>query len=152
MLSTNADVEVAFGSNVIVALFSIRLTVASCTPVCSASVRWMKDWHAAQVIPLTGMVTRSAGTKGRPALSTAASSVFKVVAMICLRDDCLLLNARGEADAVDGGGNLLSSCLFGIARQICRTDLHVPHLNSGDGLQCSAYSAHTGCAMHSFNR
>src|SRR5258705_8629542 len=72
----------------------------------------MKDWHAAQVIPVTGMVTRSVGTEGRAAVPTAVSRVFKVLAMLYLRDDCLLLNARRKADAVDRGGNLLSSCLF----------------------------------------
>ena len=47
------------GSNVTVALCSIRLTLASCTPAWLASVRWINDWHAAQVIPVTGIVTRS---------------------------------------------------------------------------------------------
>src|SRR5258705_13664377 len=117
----------------------------------------MKDWHAAQVIPVTGIVTRSVGTEGRAAVPTAVSRVSKVLAMLYLRDDCLLLNAfllnaRREADAVDRGGNLLSSCLFGIERQLRRADLHGPHLNSRDGLQRSGYSAHTGSAMHCFNR
>src|SRR5438270_8040976 len=112
----------------------------------------MKDWHAAQVIPVTGMVTRSVGIESKSAVPTAASPVFEVLAMIYLRDDRLLVNARGEADAADRCGNILSCCLFGIERQFRRANLHGPHLNSGDGLQRSGYSAHTGSAMHSFNR
>jgi len=64
IVSTKEEIDVTPGSNVTVALFSIRFTPASCTPAWAANVRWIKDWHAAQVIPVTGIVTRSGDTDG----------------------------------------------------------------------------------------
>src|ERR1700722_4748839 len=159
MLSTRTAVEIAFGSKVIVALCNIRFTVASCTPACPASVFCTNDWQAAQVIPVTGMVTRSNRPEGTAAALAAASSIFKVLDIrIYLRtnssDSCsdLLRNSRREADAVDGGGDLLSGCLLRVERQLRRTDLHRTHRNSGDGLQCIGHTPDAGSAVHSFNR
>ena len=57
--STSCSADTAFGSNETVALLSIRFTVASATPAVRASVRWTRAWHAAQVIPVTGMTSRA---------------------------------------------------------------------------------------------
>src|SRR5206468_10995565 len=61
--------------SVTVALCSIRLTAASCTPGWLASVRCTKDWHAAQVMPVTGTVIRAgdATEAGAPALSAPSN-------------------------------------------------------------------------------
>src|SRR5271155_5279391 len=108
MLSTKADVEVALGSKVIVALCSIRLTDASCTPVCPASIFCTNDWQAAHVIPVTGIVTRSSGAEDEAAVFTATSSIFKVFDIAPSPNQLfrLLRNLRCEANAVDRSGNL----------------------------------------------
>src|SRR3954465_2471768 len=55
MASTSASGDAAFGSKVTVALFIMRLTLASATPGCFSSIRWTRAWQAAHVMPLTGM-------------------------------------------------------------------------------------------------
>src|SRR4051812_14456142 len=56
MASIRWSGEVAAGSKSTVALFIIRLTVASATPGCRCRARWTRAWQAAQVIPETGML------------------------------------------------------------------------------------------------
>src|SRR5687768_5559453 len=56
MASTSASGSTVLSSNVTVALFSIRLTVASLTPLVALSADWTRLWHAAQCIPVTGIV------------------------------------------------------------------------------------------------
>src|SRR5271154_1103350 len=115
MLSTSAAVVLALGSNVIVALCSIRLTDASCTPLCPASIFCTNDWHAAHVIPVTGIVTRSSEAGDEAVVFTTASSIFKIFDIAPSPNQIvrLLRNLRREADAVHRSGNLFRRCFPG---------------------------------------
>ncbi len=57
---TSASTETRPASNTTVALFSIRLTLASETPGTFDNVRCTLAWHAAHVMPSTGSVMRDA--------------------------------------------------------------------------------------------
>ena len=58
--STRASASTTPGSKRTVAVFVMRLTVASSTPGVFSSTRCTRAWHAAHVIPVTGMFSFAA--------------------------------------------------------------------------------------------
>src|SRR5688500_11271208 len=75
MAPTSVAGVVTVGSNVTAALSVMRLTAASRTPGCFDSARCTVAWHAAHVIPPTGMVTRRVGGFSRVADMTPPGSL-----------------------------------------------------------------------------
>src|SRR5688500_1766303 len=71
-----------------VALFIIRLTLASATPACFRRVRCTRAWQAAHVIPETGMRIVSVGR------SAVVVAMVEYLASVCCR------SARGRGDGV----------------------------------------------------
>jgi hypothetical protein len=75
----------------------MRLTLASCTPASWARVLWTKDWQAAQVIPLIGIVILSRVGE-EAAASFAAVLLNRVLDIGSLL--LLLVDARWKTIAV----------------------------------------------------
>jgi hypothetical protein len=94
IVSSSVEVETTPGSNVTVALFSIRFTLASCTPACVANVFCINDWHAAHVIPVTGIVTRSGEADGAAAEPLPVVSSIFAVRIIATSPDYLSMRAE----------------------------------------------------------
>src|SRR5882757_9482214 len=109
----------------------------------------MKDWHAEQVIPVTGMVVRT-GEAGDT--SAAAPSVPSIFNASDIASSSCLLNLCGKADATDSGSDLFGTHPAWVEGHIRRAHPDRPHLNSLDALQCSGNTANAAPAMHSFNR
>jgi len=130
-------------------LFIIKFTLASWTPASAASVRCTKDWHAAQVIPVTGIVTRSGEVDDNVPARPSVSSIFASGTIVTAS---LLLNARGEANAIYRGSDVIGTCLIGIEGHSRGADLYLARLHSLDPLKRSGHSPDTAITMHSFNR
>src|ERR1700722_6428201 len=107
----------------------------------------MKDWHAAQVMPVTGIVTRSGETEDSAAAFSPESSIFNVGVVAILG----LLNLRRETNAINGSRYLLRTRLIRIELQLCRSYFDRPEFNSLNSLERCGHPANAGAAVHSFN-
>src|SRR5687768_15794764 len=79
----------------------MRLTAASATPGCFCSVRCTRDWHAAQVIPLTGM--RIVSVPSPLVARVSRTPGFALVLMVgpsVLRDDGAAEHAHAAHELV----------------------------------------------------
>ena len=88
-----------------VALCIIRLTDASLTPGSAWSVRCTKDWHAAQVIPETGIVTFLV-------VAVVLASVFKSVATSLLHPLASCFRLQALQHRASNPAPLIASAIF----------------------------------------
>ena len=90
MVSTIRSGETTVGSYATVAAPVMRFTFAVATPGVRSSVRCTRPLHAAQVIPVTGMVQDSVG----------GVSVSDIVSLGVLRDDAAAQHAHAARELV----------------------------------------------------
>src|SRR5690349_11505612 len=127
----------------------MRLTLASSTPGCRASVRWTRAWHAAQVIPDTGMSMRS-----EVSASLAALGATRVAMSISLSQSSAprsALGLSGIPGVLDGQDDLLGRYFSRLVADLRRADAHVVDADAGKLAERFRDGGDAVAARHAFD-